>query len=173
MGNRYALEVVRRYESIMKLSRFVAVAVIAAFVATLAPKAPASADGAASTRNIILGGAAATLLIINHNKQVHAHYAQDAANEASLAAQRDNAQAAYESERKAYTNEAALVSDLQREVAYQHNMIDQLRQQVASLQPKPVAGHPSNFVAQTTLVKPTPVGGEQQVAVTSYGWGSI
>ncbi len=157
----------------MKISRIVGIGLIAAMLAMLAPQAPVSADGAASTRNIILGGAAAALIIINHNKQVHAHYAQDAANAASLAAQRDNAQAAYASERKAYENEAALVSDLQREVAYQHNMIDQLRRQVAAIQPRSTSGRPSNFVAQTTLVKPTSVGGEQQVAVTSYGWGTI
>ena len=157
----------------MRTSRFVAIAVIAAMLATLAPQAPVSADGAASTRNIILGGAAAALIIINHNKKVHQRYAEDAANEASLAAQRDNAQVAYASEKKAYDNEVALVNDLQREVAYQHKMVDQLRQQVAALQPQRSHGQPSNFVAQTTLVKPTPVGGEQQVAVTSYGWGTI
>lgn len=157
----------------MKLSRLVGVSLIAAMLVSLAPQAPASADGAASTRNIILGGAAAALIIINHNKQVHAKYAQDAANEASLAAQRDDAQSAYKSEQKAYSNEAALVSDLKREVSYQHDQIDQLRRQVAVLQPHGSTGQPTNFVAQTTLVHPTPVGGEQQVAVTSYGWGSI
>jgi hypothetical protein len=158
----------------MRLSRIIGVSVIAAMLATLAPQAPVSADGAASTRNIILGGAAAALIIINHNKQVHARYAQDAATQASLAAQRDDAQAAYNSERKAYESEAALVADLKKEVSYQHNMIEQLRHQVAIMQPAGTsAAHPSNFVAQTTLVKPTPVGGEQQVAVVSYGWGSI
>ena len=157
----------------MKLSRMIAVSLMAALLATLAPQAPVSADGAASTRNILLGGAAAALIIINHNKQVHARYAQDAATQASLAAQRDDANAAYVSEKKAYDNEAALVSDLKREVSYQHDAIMQLRKQVASLTPKGVPGRPSNFVAQTTLVKPTPVGGEQQVAVTSYGWGTI
>ena len=159
----------------MKLSRFIGISLIAAMLAMLAPQAPASADGAASTRNIILGGAAAALIIINHNKQVHAHYAQDAANEASLAAQRNDAQAAYASEKKAYDNESALVSDLKKEVAYQHDQVDQLRQQVAMMKPIGTSGSKpaTNFVAQTTLVHPTPVGGEQQVAVTSYGWGTI
>ena len=157
----------------MKFSRIIGATLIAAMLATLAPQAPVSADGAASTRNIILGGAAAALIIINHNKKVHQKYAEDAAAEASLAAQRDNAQAAYASEKKAYDNEAALVSDLKREVAYQHDQVDQLRKQVSALQPSGVSGRGSNFVAQTTLVKPTPVGGESQVAVTSYGWGSI
>src|SRR5215467_12694290 len=53
----------------MKLSRIIGVSVIAAMLLTLAPQGPVSADGAASTRNIILGGAAAALIIINHNKQ--------------------------------------------------------------------------------------------------------
>jgi hypothetical protein len=157
----------------MKLSRIIGVSAIAAMLLTLAPQGPVSADGAASTRNIILGGAAAALIIINHNKQVHAHYAQDAANEASLAAQRDDAQAAYASEKKAYDNEAALVGDLKREVSYQHDQVVQLQHQVAMLQPHDANGHATNFVAQTTLVHPTAVGGEQQVAVTSYGWGTI
>ena len=47
----------------------------AALAATALPSAPALADGAASTRNILLGGAAATLLIINHNRKVHQKYA--------------------------------------------------------------------------------------------------
>jgi len=157
----------------MKLSRIIGLSIIAAMLLTLAPQGPVSADGAASTRNIILGGAAAALIIINHNKQVHAKYAQDAANEASLAAQRDDATAAYNSEKKAYASEAALVSDLKREVAYQHDQVEQLRRQVAVLQPHGSTGQPTNFVAQTTMVHPTPVGGEQQVAVTSYGWGTI
>jgi hypothetical protein len=158
----------------MKFSRIIALAVLAAMLATLAPQAPVSADGAASTRNIILGGAAAALIIINHNKKVHQKYAEDAATAASLAAQRDNAQAAYASEKRAYDSEAALVTDLKKEVAYQHDIVQQLRQQVAAMQPKGASGKStSSFVAQTTLVKPTPVGGEKQVAVTSYGWGSI
>jgi hypothetical protein len=157
----------------MKISRFVAVSLLVAILATLTPQAPVSADGAASTRNILLVGAAATLLIINHNKQVHAKYAQDAATQASLEAQRNDATAAYNSEKKAYDGEAALVTDLKREVAYQHDQVNQLRTQVAALTPRGVAGKPTNFVAQTTLVNPTPVGGEKQVAVTSYGWGTI
>src|SRR5215472_9929888 len=157
----------------MKFSRVIGATLIAAMLATLAPQAPVSADGAASTRNIILGSAAAAFIIINHNKKVHQKNAEDAAAEASLAAQRDNAQAAYASEKKAYDNEAALVSDLKREVAYQHDQVEQLRKQVAALSPNGDPMRPSNFVAQTTLVKPTPVGGESQVAVTSYGWGQI
>lgn len=157
----------------MRISRIVAVGVLAAMLATLAPQGPVSADGAASTRNIILGGAAAALIIINHNKKVHERYAEDAAAQASLASQRDDARSAYLSEKKAYDSEAALVSDLKREVSYQHNVVEQMRRQLADMQPSGGSAHPSNFVAQTTLVKPTSAGGEQQVAVTSYGWGSI
>jgi hypothetical protein len=38
---------------------------------TFGAVAPALADGAASTRNIILGGAAAAVLITNYNHKVH------------------------------------------------------------------------------------------------------
>jgi len=158
----------------MKLSRIVAAALVATTLATIAPQAPVLADGAASTRNIILLGGAATLLILNHNKHVHEKYAEDAAAEASLAAQRDDAKAAYNSEVKAYNNEAALVSDLKREVSYQHSVIDQMHHQMAALGPSPAqTASNQNFAAQTTLVKPTSVGGSTQVAVTSYGWGTI
>ncbi len=62
----------------MMLKRSLASLALAATMAvTIVPAAPALADGAASTRNII-GGAAVvggTLLIINHNKQVHAREA--------------------------------------------------------------------------------------------------
>ena len=158
----------------MKLTRFVALAVLAAMLATLAPQAPVSADGAASTRNILLGAAAATLIIINHNKKVHEKYAEDAAAQASLAAQRDDAQAAFASEKKAYDSEAALVVDLKREVAYQHDVIEQQHRQLSALQPATGSHAPaSNFVAQTSVVQPTPVGGSKEVAAVSVGWGSI
>jgi hypothetical protein len=159
----------------MKFSRIVAITLVAALLAMLAPQMPVFADGSASTRNILLLGAAAgTLIIINHNKQVHAKYAADAAAEASLAAQRNDAQTAYASEKKAYENEVALVGDLKNEVAYQHSIVVQQQKQLASLEP---AGSRTSsatpFVAQTTVVKPTPVGGTTEVAATSYGWGTI
>ena len=142
-------------------------------MATLVPAAPALADGKASTRNILLGIGAATYLIIQHNRKVHERYAEDARRQAELQSENNDAWAAYHSEKNAYDNALAEVSDLKREVAYQHDQVDQLRHQVAMLTPRGVGGRPTNFVAQTTLVKPTSVGGEQQVAVTSYGWGSI
>src|SRR5260370_30353723 len=157
----------------MKMTRVTAAALIAAMAMTLVPTRPVYADGAASTRNILIGAAAATLIIINHNKKVHERYAEDAAAQASLAAQRDNAQAAYSSEKRAYDGEAALVTDLKREVAYQHDVIEQQRHQLAVMQPSGGNTAQSNFVAQTTLVKPTPVGAEKHVHVTSSDWGSI
>jgi hypothetical protein len=159
----------------MKLSRLIAASLVATTLAMIAPQAPVYADGATSTRNILLLGAAAgALIIINHNKQVHARYAQDAATQASLAAQRDDAQTAYLNEKKAYAGEVALVVDLKNEVAYDKSVMDKQRQQIAVFQSASgsTTGN-SNFAAQTTLVKPTPVGGTTQVAVTSYGWGTI
>jgi|SRR5579863_2328460 len=158
----------------MSIKRFIALSLVAAIMATIAPQAPVLADGAASTRNIILLSGAAALLIINHNKHVHEKYAEDAAAEASLASQRNDAQAAYASEKKAYTNEVALVGDLQREVAYQHSVIQTQDKQIAAINATPSGVHQTAaFAAPTTLVKPTPVGGSTQVAVTSYGWGNI
>ena len=79
---------------------------------TAMPSAPALADGAASTRNII-GGAAlvgGALLIINHNRKVHQKYAEYDRRQAYTQAQANNAEAAYASERQAYNHEAALVA---------------------------------------------------------------
>ena len=105
-------------------------------VAPLLGAQPAAADGAASTRNIIFGAAAVagTLLIINHNKKVHERYAEDARKQAALADQRDDAQAAYQSERRAYQNEVALVQSYQHEVAVQHGEVVRERAQIATLQ---------------------------------------
>ena len=88
----------------MNMKRTLASIALAGTVAlTAIPSAPALADGAASTRNII-GGAAViggTLLIINHNKQVHAKEDQMASAQAQSEESANNAQAAYESERRA------------------------------------------------------------------------
>lgn len=127
-------------------------------VAAVAP-APVLADGAASTRNIIIGGAAAAagaLILINHNKQVHAKYAQDAANQAAAEAQASNAQAAYASERQAYLHQVALNAEYRHEAAIQHTMIVQLRNQLAARQGSPNAAAPSG-----------------RVATVSYGWGAL
>jgi hypothetical protein len=150
---------------------------------------PAFADGAASTRNILIGGAAAaagTLLIINHNKQVHQRYADDARRQADTQAQANNAQAAYAAERRAYDNERTVNSEYAHEVATQHSLIVSLRTAVAvekaradhalaagKVQPAvPVASAPHG----SDLAHPVPVAAPAaplHVASTSWGWGQF
>ncbi len=128
---------------------------------TALPTAPALADGAASTRNII-GGAAlvgGTLLIINHNKKVHQKEDEMASAQARAEASANNSQAAYQSERKAYLAQVALNGEYKHEVAVQHKMIVQLRGQLAA------ARKPRNMAAAPAQ----PV----RVATTSYGWGAL
>ena len=152
----------------MNRTRLAAAATLAALLTTLAPQAPALADGAASTRNIILGGAAATLLIINHNRKVHERYAEDAAKQAAIAQQRDDAWAAYRSEKVAYDHEATVASELKREVAYQHQVIEGQRRQLAMAKAQPGADFARQSVARVNA------GGQsREVAVVSYGWGSL
>ncbi len=146
----------------------------ATLAATVIPAAPALADGAASTRNIIIGGAAATLLIINHNRKVHQKYAEYDRRQAQTQSEASNAEAAYASERQAYAHEAALVSSYQREVAMQHQEVLRLRHQlamshrgtqtVAAAQP---AFHPLVAAARQQPNQPT------RVANASYGWGAL
>ncbi len=149
--------------------RLAAAATLAALLTTLAPQAPALADGAASTRNIILGGAAATLLIINHNRKVHERYAEDAKRQAATAQQRDDAWAAYNSEKMAYAHEATVAADLKKEVAYQHQVIEGQRRQLAAAKIQTGA----DFARQSVARINTGGGKSQQVAVVSYGWGSL
>ena len=125
--------------------------------------APALADGAASTRNII-GGAAViggTLLIINHNKQVHAKEDQMASAQAQAEDSADNAQAAYQSERKAYLAQSAVNGELKHEVALQHKLIVRMRAQLASTQ------NPGNVNSAPAAPQPA------RVATISYGWGTL
>jgi hypothetical protein len=140
---------------------------------------PALADGAASTRNIIFGTAAAaagTLLIINHNKKVHEKYAEDARRQAQLETERNNIRAAYESERQAYNNEAALVASYQHEVAIQHDQVVRDRSEISSLRHQLASARPPQHVAaapkQTTVahVAPKPASAEPLIA---YGWGTL
>ena len=137
-----------------------------AFAATLAatalPVAPALADGAASTRNILLGGAAATLLIINHNRKVHQKYAEYDRRQAETQAQANNAQAAYESERSAYAHEAALVAGYKHEVAVQHQQVLALRHQLAVSHRTPAGFHPLVAGARTS-----------SAGQPSLGWGTL
>jgi type II secretory pathway component PulM len=149
-------------------------------LALLVPAAPALADGAASTRNILLGIGAATYLIIQHNRKVHEKYAEYDRRQAELQSENKDAWAAYSSEKNAYQNAMAEVGDLKREVAYQHNVVDQLRQQLAMAQQQRSRGF------QTAYVAPRPAPAPQRhtvavrhaakandVAMVSYGWGNI
>jgi hypothetical protein len=149
----------------MKMKRTLASLALAGTVAIAALPAPALADGAASTRNIIGGAAVAagTLIVINHNKQVHAKEDQMASAQASAEANANNARAAYESERKAYQAQVALNRDYKHEVAVQHAMIVQLRRQVASAN----AGRAVSVAPVAAQAQPV------RVATTSQGWGNL
>ena len=135
------------------------------------PAAPALADGAASTRNIIGGAAlaAGTLIIINHNKKVHQKEDEMATAQASAEESASNSQAAYQSERKAYLAQVALNGEYKHEVAVQHKMIVDLRNQVASAhKARAMAANPAPAHA-------APAGQAQpvRVATTSLGWGNL
>jgi hypothetical protein len=162
--------------------KLIALALAVAFVLAFVPGRQAYADGAASTRNILLGigAAAGTLLIINHNKKVHEKYAQDAANEAALANQRDNAEAAYKAEVRAYNNQVAVTDNLKKEVAMKDQMIaDQdaiIKQQKTQLAQLGVS---AQTVAVTGARVTTAAPAKATIAtaptnmVVSYGWGTL
>lgn len=163
--------------------KIIAGALVVAFALAFLPGRQAFADGAASTRNILLGigAAAGTLIIINHNKKVHEKYAQDAANEAALQSQRDNAEAAYKAEVKAYNNQVAVTDNLKREVALKDQMladqnaiIKQQKTQLAQLgvQAQTVA------VSRAPAMHSAPTSASVASAPTtnmmvSYGWGTL
>jgi hypothetical protein len=153
----------------MKTRALIAAGLMAAFLATLAPAPQALADGAASTRNILLGvgAAAGTLIIINHNKKVHQKYAEDAQKEASLASQRDDAEAAYRAEVKAYNNQLAVSNELRKEVAVKDQIIDQ--QKVALQQ---LGVQPAPAVAAAPAAPKAPAG-SHSAQMVSYGWGTF
>lgn len=164
--------------------KILAGALIAAFLVAFAPARQAVADGAASTRNILLGigAAAGTLIIINHNKQVHEKYAQDAANQAALANQRDNAQAAYKAELKAYQNQVAVTDNLKKEVALkdkviadQSSVIKQQKTQLAQMgvSAQPVAIAPVRAPASSTAHASASVASGPSSEMVSYGWGTL
>ena len=164
----------------MKTRVLVAALLVGAILASLAPAPRALADGAASTRNILMGigAAAGTLIIINHNKKVHQKYAEDAQKQAALAAQRDDAQAAYRSEVKAYNNQVAVTGELKHEVAIKDHMISQQKLAIDQLQTQLAQmGVHTQPVAVATAVVPAamarPVALSRVVQVISYGWGTI
>jgi hypothetical protein len=161
--------------------KLIAGALAVAFLLAFLPGRQAYADGAASTRNILLGigAAAGTLLIINHNKKVHEKYAQDAANEAALADQRNDAEAAYKAEVKAYNNQVAVTDNLKKEVAMKDEMIadqnaiikqqkTQLAQLGVSAQTLAVARAPVTTAPAKATVATAPTN-----MVVSYGWGTL
>jgi hypothetical protein len=158
----------------LRLRKPVLILTAALLVAPLSGARPAYADGAASTRNIIFGAAAAAgaLIIINHNKKVHERYAEDARRQAALESERNNVQAAYESERQAYANEAALVGQYQREVAIQHEEVVRQRGEISSLKHKLAYAKPPSRTAYASKSQSTTIA-KNQPEVVSYGWGSL
>jgi hypothetical protein len=162
----------------MFIKRALAGTTLAAILALLVPAAPALADGAASTRNILLGIGAATYLIIQHNRKVHEKYAEYDRRQAELQSENSDAWAAYSSEKNAYSNAIAEVSDLKREVAYQHNIIVQQRRQLAMVPrngfaPQQVAYRPANGARHTTTRHAAANAPGNSVAMVSYGWGQL
>jgi hypothetical protein len=165
----------------MKIKSLIAMSVIAAILVSLTPAPRALADGAASTRNILLGvgAAAATLIIINHNKKVHQKYAEDAQAQAATAAQRDDARAAYKAEVRAYDNQVAVTSELKKEVAVKDQLIGQQKAAIGQLQTQlaqmgvqtqTVAAAPAPAPAPK---KPAPAMAAHSAQIVSYGWGLL
>ncbi|MBC5800218.1 MAG: hypothetical protein GIX03_07390 [Candidatus Eremiobacteraeota bacterium] len=117
-------------------SRIATAAITAALATSLCAPQPAAADGAASTRNIIFGAAAigGTLLILNHNKKVHQKYAEYDRRQAEDEAAKNQAEAAYQSERQAYNHEVAVVDQYRQETAYQHSQVVARDREIASLE---------------------------------------
>lgn len=144
----------------MKIKQALAAAAMTGTLALAIPAAPVMADGAASTRNLILLGGAATYMIIQHNRKVHERYAEDARRQAALQSENNDAWAAYRQEQRAYAEEVKVNEQLKREIAYQHKVVDEQRHQLASLGMK-----------VTQQRQRTDRG--TQVAMVTYGWGDI
>lgn len=169
----------------MFVKRAIAATALAATMSLALPAAPALADGAASTRNILLGIGAASYLIIQHNRKVHERYAEDARRQAELQSENRDAWAAYNSEKRAYANSLAEITDLKREVAYQHDVIVQQHHQLSMAsrsgytRPRSVAyvarpsqSHPTrrhSSAVRTAVARPH----AGEVAMVSYGWGNL
>ena len=163
----------------MNVKQAFATLTLAAVTAGSVP-APAMADGAASTRNILLGVGAATYLIIQHNRKVHERYAEDARRQSALEQENNNTMAAYRDEVRAYNEQVAVNASLKREIAYQHSVVEKQRHQLALLNVH------QNFVAERPS-QPMPrrraavrIGQRRQqdsqpsqLAMVSYGWGTL
>lgn len=155
----------------MKLKQALATIALTGAIGLTIPAAPVMADGAASTRNIIFGAAAAagTLLIINHNRKVHERYAEDARRQAALQSENNDAWAAYRQEQRAYEQQVAVNADLKKEIAYQHKIVEDQRRQLGSLNVH------DGFVGQHAQDRRVASRSTQnnQVAMVSYGWGDL
>jgi predicted DNA repair protein MutK len=151
----------------MTIKRVLALTALAGTLSFAFPAAPARANGAASTRNLLLlGGAAAAYLIIEHNRKVHEKYAQDAQRQAELQQQNNNEMAAYRQERRAYREELTVNAELKKEIAYQHSVVLQERKQLAALNVR--KGFATQYTAARYGTKSS-----AQVAMASYGWGTL
>jgi uncharacterized protein (DUF2252 family) len=152
--------------------------IVTALLALTLPALPARADGAASTRNIILGGAlaAGTLLILNHNKKVHQKEDELSNARDQAQAQRDQAYASYQSEaasagalRKQLAAENREMASLKRQIAQQNSQIRQLRKQVSET---------NGNSAKNSFIGPPPTRAAStpptmRLAQASYGWGQL
>lgn len=157
----------------MNIKQALASVALTGTLALALPAAPAVADGAASTRNLILlGGAAATYLIIQHNRKVHEKYAEYDRRQAALSQENNDAWAAYHQEQQAYAQQVQVNQELKKEIAYQHRVVQQQQRELAALGGRSGFYQPTAHrqVAQHSAVRQAP---NNQVAMVSYGWGDI
>lgn len=153
----------------MNIKQALASVALTGTLALAIPAAPAFANGAASTRNLILLGGAATYMIIQHNRKVHEKYAEDARRQAALSQENNDAWAAYHQEQRAYAQEVAINAELKKEIAYQHGVVEQQRRQLSAV------GSNSSFVRQRVAKQRASHSSQHdnRVAMVSYGWGDI
>lgn len=141
----------------MSIRKFLAACVAAAILALGMPATRAQANGAASTRNIIIfsaAAAAATYLIVRHNRKVHEREAAASARQAELEEQDNNESSAYQQAHHAYQEELAVNSALQKEIEYQHSVVEAQSKELAAL----------------NVHEDSETDG---VAMVSYGWGNV
>lgn len=154
------------------IKKLIAVGALAGMALTFVPASTALANGAASTRNIIIGVGAATYLIIHHNRVVHQREAAQSARTAAAEQQANNATAAYQSEERAYEHQVAVTRDLEREVAFQHSVITRQNTQLADLGVHQTIITTHEAVASTNS-KNAHHAAPREVAMVSYGWGTL
>src|SRR5208282_1258038 len=102
------------------MSKRILATVICVGLLSVSAGTAALADGAASTRNIIFGAAAAgvgTWAIVNHNKKVHQKIDEKDAQIHSLDQERSDAETSYQSEHEAYLHEVAIANHYMAETA--------------------------------------------------------